>query len=169
MVIKLKKQVIEILKALKKKRSEVYAIDLAKELKIDYIVLMSAINDLIEHDLGDFKEEEIYKISLNDEGMNYLKNGLPERQLVNLMLENNIKEINLDDLLKKTNLNKNIFYIGLSNSKKNRWIAQSKASGENKIYLVAEEFPQTGLEKFLEKFEKENSIDHSALTKDELI
>ena len=59
MTIKLKKQVIEILKVLKKKPSEILAKDLAKELKTDYIVLMSAINDLIEYDLGGFKEEEI--------------------------------------------------------------------------------------------------------------
>ena len=80
MTIKLKKQVIEILKILKKKDKEVLAKDLSKELKIDYIVLMSAINDLIEYDLGGFKEEEIYQISLNEEGLNYLKKGLPERQ-----------------------------------------------------------------------------------------
>ncbi|MFX0000797.1 MAG: phenylalanine--tRNA ligase subunit alpha [Candidatus Hodarchaeota archaeon] len=168
MVIKLKKQVIEILKVLKKKQSEVNAIDLAKELDIDYIVLMSAVNDLIEHNLGGFREEEIFKISLNDEGMSYLKNGLPERQLINILLKNDIKEISLDDLLKRSNFEKNLFYIGLSNLKKNRWVAQSNASGVNKIFLIAEELPQTELEKFLEKFEKDRAIDHSALTKNDL-
>ena len=77
MTIRLKKQVIDILRILKKKSSEVIATDLAKELKIDYIVLISAINDLIEHDLGYFKEEEVYQISLNDEGIDYLNNVLP--------------------------------------------------------------------------------------------
>ncbi|MFX1303266.1 MAG: phenylalanine--tRNA ligase subunit alpha [Promethearchaeota archaeon] len=168
MTIKLKKQVIGILKVLKKKRSEVYAIDLAKELNIDYIVLMSAVNDLIEHDLGGFKEEEIHKISLNDEGLYYLKNGLPERQILNILLDNDIKEINLDELLKISNLERNIFYIGISNLKKNRWLAQSKASGENKIYLITEKFPQTKLEKFLKKFEKQSIFDYSAFSKDDL-
>ncbi len=168
MTIKLKKQVIEILKVLKKKRSGVLATDLAKELDIDYIVLMSAVNDLIEHDLSGFKEEEIYKISLNEEGMDYLRNGLPERQILNILLENNIKEIDLDDLLKRSNLERNIFYIGISNLKKNRWIAQSKASGENKIYLITEKFPQTKLEKFLKKFEKQSVFDYSTFSKDDL-
>ena len=78
MTIKLKKQVIEILKVLKKKKSEQAASTLADELGIDYIVLMAAINDLIDHDLGGFREEEINQISLNDEGRKYLENGLPE-------------------------------------------------------------------------------------------
>jgi len=140
MTIKLKKQTIEILKVLKKKPVEVLAKDLVRDLKIDYIVLISAINDLIEFDLGGFKEEEIYQISLNDEGINYLTNGLPERQLLNILLENNIKELSVDELLKRSKLERNIFYIGISNLKKNRWVAQSKASGENKIYLILKNF-----------------------------
>ncbi|MFW9973116.1 MAG: phenylalanine--tRNA ligase subunit alpha [Candidatus Odinarchaeota archaeon] len=168
MTIKLKRQTIEILKVLKKKSSEVLANDLARELKIDYIVLMSAINDLIEYDLGGFKEQEIYQVSLNEEGINYLKNGLPERQLLNLMIENNIKEINIEDLSEKLKLKRNIFYIGISNLKKNRWAAQSSASGENKIYLISDNFPKTGIERFLQKFKENNIIDHSILSKDEL-
>ncbi|MFX1388560.1 MAG: phenylalanine--tRNA ligase subunit alpha [Promethearchaeota archaeon] len=168
MSIKLKKNVIEILKILKKKPEEVIAKDFAKELKIDYIVLMSAINDLIEHNLANFKEEEIYHISLNEEGLSYLKNGLPERQLLNLMLENNIEETSLDNLLKKSKLNEDIFYIGISNLKKNRWIAQSQATGETKVFIIKEEFPQTNVETFLQKFRESNQIDYSKLNKEEI-
>ena len=168
MTIRLKKQVIDILKVLKKKSSDVLAIDLSKELKIDYIVLMSAVNDLIEHDLGNFREEEVNQISLNEEGINYLKNGLPERQLLNILLENNIKELNLDEFLRKSHLNRNIFYVGISNLKKERWIAQSKASGKNKIFITTENFPETDFEKFLKKFIENPLIDHSTLSKDEL-
>ncbi|MFX1306440.1 MAG: phenylalanine--tRNA ligase subunit alpha [Promethearchaeota archaeon] len=168
MTVKLKKQVIEIFKILKKKSSEVFASDLADELKIDYIVLMSAINDLIDFNLANFEEKELFKISLNEEGGLYIEKGLPERQILNIMLENDIKEINLSDLLKKSNLEKNIFYIGISNLKRNRWVAQSKSSGENKIYLLAEDFPETELEKFLKKFENEPVLDYSNLSKEEL-
>ncbi|MFX0001867.1 MAG: phenylalanine--tRNA ligase subunit alpha [Candidatus Hodarchaeota archaeon] len=168
MTIKLKKQTIEILKVLKKKPSDVLAKELARDLKIDYIVLMSAINELIEYDLGGFKEEGIYQISLNDEGINYLENGLPERQLLNILLESSIKEIGIDDLLKRSKLNRKIFYVGISNLKKNRWVAQSKASGENKIYLISEEFPQTESEKFLLNFKEKSILDHSTLSNDEL-
>ena len=168
MIIKLKKRTIEILKLLKKKRSNVIATKVAEEMGIDYIVLMSAVNDLIEHNLGGFKEEDIYQISLNDEGRAYLKNELPERKLINIMIKDEIKEITLDDLLKRSNLDRNIFYVGISNLKKNRWISQSKASGENKIFIVAEEFPPTELEKFLKKFEENLAIDFSKFSKDDL-
>ena len=76
MTIKLKKQTIEILKTLRKSPVKLIAKELAKDLQIDYIVLMSAINELIEYDLGAFDEEEIHQISLNDEGLDYLKNAL---------------------------------------------------------------------------------------------
>jgi phenylalanyl-tRNA synthetase alpha chain len=167
-MIKLKKQVINILKVLKKKPSNVIAADLASDMKIDYIVLMSAVNDLIDKNLAGFKEEEIYDVSLNPEGKLYLEKGLPERQLLNLMLKSEIKEIKIEDLLKQSNLEKNIFYVGISNLKKNKWIAQSKASGENKAFLITEEFPQTNLEKFLKKFEDAKSLDYSKQSRDNL-
>ena len=47
MSIKLKKQTIEVLKLLKKKRSNIVATVIAEEMNIDYIVLMSAVNELI--------------------------------------------------------------------------------------------------------------------------
>ncbi len=168
MTVKLRKQTIEILKELKKRSGEVLAKDLASELKVDYIILMSTINDLIENDLGGFEEEEIYQISLNDEGINYLTNGLPERQLVNILLEHDIREISIDDLLKRSKLKPSIFYIGISNLKKNRWIAQSKASGENKLYLTVEDFPQTEIERFLQNFEESTTISYSTLSKNEI-
>jgi phenylalanyl-tRNA synthetase alpha chain len=169
MTIKLKKQVIEILKVLKKKKSEQAASTLADELGIDYIVLMAAINDLIDHDLGGFREEEINQISLNDEGRKYLENGLPENQLLKLMRDNDVKEISMEDLLIKSKQDKQIFYVGLSNMRKNGWIAQSKATGENKIFLVTEEFPETDSEKFLKTFKTLSTRDYSKLLKNELL
>jgi phenylalanyl-tRNA synthetase alpha chain len=169
MTIKLKKQVIEILSVLKKKKTEQIASLLANELNIDYIVLMAAVNDLIEYDLGGFKEEEVNQISLNDEGRKYLEEGLPENQLLEILRESDTKEISMEDLLSKSKLDKHIFYIGLSNMRKNRWIAQSKATGENKIFLVAEEFPETDAEKFLKSFRAQPTRDYSKLSKSELI
>lgn len=169
MTIKLKKQVIEILTVLKKKKTEQLATPFAKELSIDYIVLMAAINDLIDIELGGFREEEINQISLNEEGRNYLKNGLPENQLLALMRESNVKEINMKDLLIKSKLNKQLFYIGLSNMRKNCWIAQSKTTGENKIFLVAEEFLETDAEKFINTFKANPTRDYSKLSKNEQV
>jgi len=165
MTIKLKKQVIEIFNIIKKKSTEIVAEDLAEELNIDYIVLMSAVNDLIAQDLGGFKEKEIYNVAPNEEGRVYLEKGFPERQLLNLMLESDVKEISLKDLMKKSGMERNIFYVGISNLKKSRWISQSKASGENKIFLIAEEFPQTEIEKFFDRFKENSIVDYSELSK----
>ncbi|MHA1479072.1 MAG: hypothetical protein ACTSPU_12825, partial [Promethearchaeota archaeon] len=169
MTIKLKKQVIEILTVLKEKKTEKLASTLAKELNIDYIVLMAAVNDLIDHNLGGFREEEINQIYLNEEGRNYLENGLPENQLLKLMKESDIKEISMEDLIVKSKLDKQIFYVGLSNMRKNSWIAQSKATGENKIFLVAEEFPETDVEKFMKTFKANPTCDYSKLSKNEQV
>jgi phenylalanyl-tRNA synthetase alpha chain len=168
MKIRLKKQAIDIFKRLQEKDTKVIASELAEELNIDYIVLMSAINDLIDTSLGGFNEKEIFQVSLTEEGLDYLKNGLPERQLITVLQKEEIKEIDLETFQKKSKLKKSLFYIGIANLKKNRWIAQSKASGENKIFVIAEEFPKTKLEQFLEKFKTQPMLDVDGLTKKEL-
>ena len=54
--------------------------------------------------------------------------------------------------------------------KKNRWVSQSKASGEEKIFLIAEEFPKTDLEGFLEKLlNNDNKMDLASLSKEDKI
>ena len=168
MTIKLKKQVIEILEVIKKKNTELLASELANDLDIDYIVLMAAVNDLIEENLGGFREEDVNQIVLNEEGHDYLEKGLPERQLLKILLDSNIKEISIEDLHIKSKLEEQIFYVGLANMKKNRWVAQSKASGENKIFLVLKEFPETESEKFLLKFKKKSTMNYSTLSKKEM-
>jgi len=167
MTIKLKKQVIEILEILRKKNTELLASELVNDLNIDYIVLMAAINDLIEESLGGFREEDVNQVSLNEEGINYLEKGLPERQLLKILLDSNVKEIKVEDLQVKSKLDKQIFYVGLANMKKNRWVAQSKASGEDKLFLVVEEFPETEIEKFLLHFKEQSAINYSTLSKKE--
>jgi phenylalanyl-tRNA synthetase alpha chain len=169
MAIKLRKQIIDILKVLKEKNTNCIASKLAEELNLDYIVLMSAVNDLIEAGLGGFKEEEIFQISLNHEGLSYLEKGLPERQLLDILLKKKIREIPIEEFVNSSKFEKDIFYIGISNMKKNRWISQSKATGESKIFLIAEEFPETETEIFLKKFAQQNIINYSDLTKNDLM
>ncbi|MCJ7647905.1 MAG: hypothetical protein MUP85_04780, partial [Candidatus Lokiarchaeota archaeon] len=168
MKIILRKQVIDILKILRDRKDKVIASDLANDLSIDYVVLMSAINDLISYELGGFKEEEINHISLNKEGIIYLKSGLPERQLLEVLIQQDIKEIELDKFIKLSKMEKSLFYIGLSNLKQNKWVAQSKASGESTIFLTAEEFPKSEIEHFLIVFNKKQVLNYSELSPDDL-
>ena len=167
MKIKLRKQTIEILKTLQEKKEDVVASELADELKMDYIVLMSAINDLIPLGLGDFREEEVNQVALNDEGLKYLKNGLPERQLLQILTKKGLKEIELEEFLKLSKLNRSLFYIGISNLKKMRWIAQSKASGSTKVFLITDKFPESELEIFLKRFSDNQVLNYSELNSSE--
>ena len=107
---------------------------------------------------------------LKEEGKNYAINELPERVLLNILKKNNIKEIAVEELLEKSNLDKKVFFIGLSNMKKNRWIAQSKATGEDKMFPIAEDYPKTKLEEFMEKIiNNKNNLGFSTLSKDEKV
>ncbi len=168
MTLHLTKATKDILEYLLSTKKESNASELANELDIDYIVLMSAVNELKDHKLADFKENEVSQISLNKEGLKYLKNGLPERRLLNLMIKQNIKEISVQELKKKAKFNDAIFYIGLSNMKKNRWVTQSKATGEDKVFLLDNDYSDTEIEQFLKKFEVEESIDNSKLSTQEI-
>ncbi|MBN1216066.1 MAG: phenylalanine--tRNA ligase subunit alpha [Candidatus Lokiarchaeota archaeon] len=168
MTIKLEKQTINIFKELKKIKSNyVNASDFSKKLNIDYIVLMSAINDLKKNDLGDFTEKEVNQVSLNKEGILYLEKGLPERQLLNILLSSNHQELSLLDFLNLSKFDKKIFYIGINYMKKNRWIAQSKVGEDIKIVLIQEEYPETNIETFLNKFRKNNNLDYLNLSLEE--
>jgi phenylalanyl-tRNA synthetase alpha chain len=168
MTIKLEKQTIEVFKELKKEQSdEIHASAFADKLGLDYIVLMSAINELKKHNLADFKEQEIFQVSLNQEGESYLEKGLPERQLLEQLLEKGVKEISLQEFLEMSDFNKKLFYIGISYMKKNRWIAQSKATGENTIFLIEEGYPETELEEFLKIFRDKANLNYSNLSKNE--
>jgi len=167
LVIKLKQNVIDILKKLKEKDVEVEASELAKELKIDYIVLMSAVNDLAANNLGGFKENKIDYLYLNDEGLDYLKNGFPFRRLINLILKDGKKEYSVIDLKKLSKFEDEALYRAIQNMKKNRWILTSKAAGEYKVYPDVKEAPSLEIEKFITTFEKKSYHDKSKLSKKE--
>ena len=165
MGIRLKQSAIEILKMLQAKKKEYDASELAEELNIDYIVLMSAVNELDANNLGGFKENKIDYLYLNDEGLQYLKKGLPGRQLINYLITNKIKEISVVELKKKLGMDEKTFFRAIQNLKRNRWIATSKATGENRVFVVADDFPTTGLEDFLNTFAKKSFYDKSKLSK----
>ncbi|MBY9006742.1 MAG: phenylalanine--tRNA ligase subunit alpha [Candidatus Lokiarchaeota archaeon] len=168
MTIKLEKQTIGIFKELKKiKLDSVIASDFSKDLDIDYIVLMSAINDLKKNSLGDFREIEVNQVSLNKEGKSYLDKGLPERQLLNILLSNNNQEISLQDFLKISKFDKKIFYVGINYMKKNKWVAQSKVGEDIKIILIQEEFPKIEIEILLNKFKDNLKLNYKDLLPEE--
>ncbi|MHA1731588.1 MAG: phenylalanine--tRNA ligase subunit alpha [Promethearchaeota archaeon] len=118
---------------------EVEAKKLSQELGVDYVVLMSAINELRAHKLADYKERDVDEVALTEEGLDYASNGLPERRLLNFLYENEIVEIPVLKFKDRVTMDPKLFFIGLNNMKRNKWVTTSKAVDEETLYLIAKD------------------------------
>lgn len=122
-----------------------------KELKektgLDDIKIIRSLQFLENKGVIKLKTDNKKVVDLGKNGVIYLKNGLPERRLINLLAENT--EISLEDAKKKSGLNDNEFKIALGTLKRK---AQADLK-EGKIVLNAskEEIAKKSLEEqFLE-------------------
>lgn len=167
MGIKLKQNIIDILKVLQDRKDELEAAELAEELKVDYIVLMSAVNDLAHNGLGGFKEQNIDYLYLNEEGQEYLKNGFPFRRLIDAILHDGKKEYNVINLKDLSGLDEKALYRAIQNIKNSRWVRTSKAAGDYKIYPDIDEAPTTDIEVFIKTFNKKIYYEKEKITKEE--
>ncbi|MHA1721002.1 MAG: phenylalanine--tRNA ligase subunit alpha [Promethearchaeota archaeon] len=168
--IPIKNEHYQILKKLQKINKPTEARILSEKLKIPYEKLMSgAIFSLHQVGLANFKEKETEIMSLTLEGKKYLNSGLPERQIFNLLIKDNRKEVKLLDFSKEVekelNFPKKIFFVGISKMKKNRWVVSSKAMGYEQIFVSNESPEKTDEEKFLELFKENNSLPSSKIPK----
>lgn len=117
-------QEIKILKVLNK--DELSLKEIAKKVNTDITGVGRVINWLKTKNLVNVNEKIYKEISLNDEGKIYKEKGLPERQIINFLKENNIKEISINDLKKiseEKNLNFGIVFGWLK--KKNHIIVKN--------------------------------------------
>lgn len=151
----LKPEFIPILEQLQTLGKPIEARELSALLKIEYEVLMSgAIYSLQQQGLASFSEETVEIISLTPEGETYGQKGLPERQLWQLFVKNGRKEITVKDFQNECEsalkMDKKLFFIGLSNIKKNRWVRVSKATQAETIFADVENPPLGKDEKLLE-------------------
>ncbi|MCP4760227.1 MAG: phenylalanine--tRNA ligase subunit alpha [archaeon] len=155
----LKENSLKVIKELKKLGNSIEARELCANLKMEYEVLMTqAIFELQQEKFADYSEKQVTELKAEAELKEYVKNGLPERQLFNFLKENNYKEIIIDEFKALADLEPKIFFIGLSNMKKNRWVVESKAVDVPTIYIYDENGPQSEIEKLVEKFKSKSSI-----------
>lgn len=141
--IALKSEHLPILQKLKKLNRKIEAIELSRILKIPYEKLMSgAIFILQKLKIAKFTEEPQTLMKLTKEGKDYVKNGLPSRQLYKLLKEGSTKEIALPEFISKAEselgLSKKLFFVGLTQLKKNKWIVSSKATGTDTFFIYNE-------------------------------
>ncbi|GAB4313346.1 MAG: phenylalanine--tRNA ligase subunit alpha [Promethearchaeota archaeon] len=153
--LKLRKNAAEALKVVRelvraRAGGRVEARVAADEAKLDYAGFMGAAHELQGHGLVELEESGGETLRLTDEGTEYAKRGLPERRMIDWMVSNGVEEIPVTEFLEKVGLEPRFFYIGLSNLKKRRWVAVSKATERESAYpLVKESPPPTALEELI--------------------
>ncbi|MEX2683670.1 MAG: phenylalanine--tRNA ligase subunit alpha [Candidatus Sigynarchaeota archaeon] len=142
-MVSLKPLTTSVLKALKS-ASGIDAAALAKQLGQDYAVVMGAINELAEHDLGYFKEEEAIEIALTAEGADYGKNHLPETRLFKLICDLKVKQIELNALKEKAKtelgMDEKLFFLSVGHLKQARWISQAKIRDSVQVIVLKQEY-----------------------------
>ncbi|WP_371801669.1 phenylalanine--tRNA ligase subunit alpha [Candidatus Lokiarchaeum ossiferum] len=169
--IALKTEYMDVLKELQKLNKPMEAWDLSKHLSLGYEKLMSgAVYTLEQNGLATFSESEVISLKLNKEGLSYYEKGLPERQLFKLFVKDGRKEVNLDELAaeaaKILGFKKNIFFIALTNMKKNKWVVTSDAAGTNQIFIYSEAAEESSLEHLLKLFTKDSPLSLSSIPKE---
>ncbi|MHA1728789.1 MAG: phenylalanine--tRNA ligase subunit alpha [Promethearchaeota archaeon] len=160
----LKEKSMEVFKELKKIGKPVEARELCTELNIEYEILMTqAVYELQQKNLAKFSEQEVTELKPNEEFKKYILKGLPERQLITFLKENNYSEIIIDELKVLMDFKPKIFYIGLSNMKKNKWVVESKGAGS--IIVENADASPSDTEKLLEYFRGKNTVKKEKIPK----
>jgi phenylalanyl-tRNA synthetase alpha chain len=151
-MVSLKPVTTTVLIALKA-ASGIDATAMAKQLGQDYAVIMGAINELAEHDLGYFKEEEATEIALTDEGTDYAKNHLPESRLFKFLCDLKVKQIELNALKDKAKkvlaMDEKLFFLSLGHLKQARWTSQAKIGDSVQVIVLKQEYEDKPEEQLL--------------------
>ncbi|MHA1674768.1 MAG: phenylalanine--tRNA ligase subunit alpha [Promethearchaeota archaeon] len=170
MTLALKLEYIQVLQKLQELDKPIEARDLSEILKMGYEKLMSgAVYTLELNELAKFSEQEEIVLTLTDEGKDYVENGLPERQMYKIFVQNDRKEIGVDgfspEVEKSLGFNKKLFFIGLTHMKKNKWVVSSKATGKDVILIYSDTANPSSSEKLLEEYGSNSSLSLSDIPK----
>ena len=157
--LSMKETSLQVLKELQKLKKPIEARELAKKTGLEYEILMTqAIHELQTLSLATFTEQEVMELIPTKELNDYVKNGLPERQLVNYLLDNSFDEISLEEFQSLMDMDKRFFFIGLANAKKNRWLIQSNATATPTIYIQNKNAPLSEFEQLIAQFKEKRVI-----------
>jgi phenylalanyl-tRNA synthetase alpha chain len=169
--VSLKAEYIPVLKKLHELGKSVEARDLVQQMNMGYEKVMSgAVYNLEQQGLAKYDEKEVIIIAPTEETKEYVKKGLPERQIYTLFRENDRREAFLNDFQKEVETSlgfgKKLFFIGISNMKRNKWVVSSKAMGKEQIFVYNETADEMETEKFLKLFQKNAQISETDIPKD---
>lgn len=153
MTISLTPDTITILQAMQA-NDEIPARTLASKLEMDYIMVMAGVNELKEHGLGDFTEEEIVEYQLTEEGQDYAKNLLPESRLFKFIVQNEMRQVSLNELRdkaeKELSLKDKMFFISVNHMRKAMWVSQTNIDGIPTLVVLKQEFEEKEEQALLE-------------------
>ena len=164
--ILLKENAADVLKFLKKAKKSVEARQLCSKLKMEYEILMTqAVYELQTNGLVAFTEKKVTEIIPKDELRSYINDGLPERRLYN-MLKTHGDEYIIEEFKKDSKMETKIFFIGLTNMKKNRWVKESKAMAKPTVFIYEKNASGSRTEQLLEMFQEKDTLIFEDLPKE---
>jgi hypothetical protein len=152
--IKLSKSDFEILSLIIDKFFEIE--ELSKSLNIPLSSLFSKIEVYKQKGWIELKEENLFKVKLNEEGKDYARNGLPESRLVKILQQKG--EIKIENL--KEFFDDKTLKIALTNAFKRKLLTYS-----NGILKLSSNLDLSLENKLKELYEK-NEIEVKELTQD---
>jgi phenylalanyl-tRNA synthetase alpha chain len=140
----------------------VEAAALSKAMGEDYAVVMSAVNELADNKLDTYEEEPVTEYVLTEEGKDYATNHLPETRLLKYLIDNEIKQIDLNELKEKAagelNLEDKMFFVALNALKQARWASQSKGKGAPLVLVLKQEYEEREEEQLLRMIDLGDAI-----------
>ena len=116
--------------------SEVTPEEIAENTGMDIKSVMSAAGSLASKDIIEVDKEVQKTYSLTDDGLEYAKNGLPERRILNALVDKN--EIAMKDLADETGIDKKETGIAMGWLRQKNWAQIDK--GILKITEMGKEF-----------------------------
>ncbi|MBN1330688.1 MAG: phenylalanine--tRNA ligase subunit alpha [Candidatus Heimdallarchaeota archaeon] len=126
----------ELLKIIKT-RKEVSQKELATITKFDHVKVARLILELLEKNLVESIEKTSLEMSLTAEGLAYLKKGLPEKQVYEILQK--VKgSVLLEDFKEKSGLDEQIVNIAIGWLRRKNWVIFTK-DGKNTFIEAAEQ------------------------------
>ncbi|NHK32856.1 MAG: phenylalanine--tRNA ligase subunit alpha [Asgard group archaeon] len=129
----LSKDQADILKIIQQVK-EISQVDLAIKTKNDQVKIAREILVLAEAGLVDSIEKTEKNITLTNEGKTYLKNGLPEKQVFELLKGKG--NILLDDFKKDSSLDEQFINIAVGWLRRKKWVTLTKEGKKTYIEVV---------------------------------
>jgi len=161
-MVELRENEAKTLRVLKNAGGRLSVSEIAEESGLAHAAVMRAALSLKSKNLIRINERKIQRISLNDEGLDYADNGLPERRLVNALIKMG-GEAALDEALASASLEKGLWAIALGWLSRKGWGRIEKRTGRVRLLKKPDEGAD---EQLLRLLKSKGTVDVNSLDKE---